>query len=118
MNLDTFYDTLVAVPPETVVIVASGTHAGQSISEPHSWRGDYEQISFEPVTAKVTTAEILKQLDEIYGTLLTGYKGGEYYVGGDEELYVAHDGSANTDCIMETELVGEVLMVKLWPVED
>lgn len=118
MDLDEFYDALTVVPADAVIIVATGKYAGLTLDSPHSWRGDYEQISFDPHNNKVTAGEMLSQLDEIYGTYLEGWKGGEYYVGGDEELYVAVEGEANNDAISKIELVGNVVLVHLYDEDE
>jgi len=44
---------------------------------PHSYRGDYDQLAFEPA-ANVSVGEMLADARSALGATYTGYKGGEY----------------------------------------
>lgn len=44
---------------------------------PHSYRGYYDQVSFEPAT-DTTIGEMLAHAESAIGPTFNGYKGGEY----------------------------------------
>lgn len=46
-------------------------------SDPHSYRGYYEQLAFEP-KAKVCVKQMLDSAKSALGQIYCGYKGGEY----------------------------------------
>lgn len=60
-------------------------------AKPHSWRGDYAQLAFEPAT-DVTIGEMLACAKEALGSTYTGYKGGEYKMGEYSDVYLARYG--------------------------
>ncbi len=44
---------------------------------PHSYRGDYAQVAFEPTTG-VSVAEMLESCNKALENVFTGWKGGEF----------------------------------------
>lgn len=69
-----------------------------TISKPHSYRGDYSQLAFEPTKLcfahrgdlkEATVKHILPMLEIADGEVFTGYKGGDYVMSGESEIFVA-----------------------------
>lgn len=83
MYLSELISKLEEHPPSQVV-----THG---FSEPHSYRGYYDRLAFEP-TDNTTVGEMLACCKEALGNTYTGYKGGEYLMDGDTECYIAYYG--------------------------
>lgn len=68
-----------------------------------SYRGDYAQICMEfggEHRHHETVAGLLKKMEDMLGTELTGWKGGEYGVDGSKEVYVCCAG-----CTSKTRVV-------------
>lgn len=78
----------VANNPETPVMLESGL----SLSDPHSYRGYYSDLSFAPVSNTVTVSEMLAECKAALGETFEGYKGGDFYMGDDTPLWAAPDG--------------------------
>ena len=57
-------------------------------SDPHSYRGYYEQLAFEP-TPNTTVAEMLTFAQDALGSTYSGYKGGEYTMGEHTDVWLA-----------------------------
>ncbi len=49
----------------------------KGLSNPHSWRGSYDQLSFE-IVDNITIGEMLKVAEGCIGKIFYGWKGGEY----------------------------------------
>ena len=63
------------------------------LQNPHSYRGYYNQLSFEPDReASQTVEETLKLCESLVGNVYIGWKGGEYEMGLDTELNYALEG--------------------------
>ncbi len=61
---------------------------GSASSHLRSWRGSYEHLSISPnVGGEITVGEFTKALGAMLGQTITGYKGGDYIVRADTELY-------------------------------
>jgi len=58
---------------------------------PHSYRGFYEQLAFEP-TENVTVQEMLDAAKEADGTIYAGWKGGEFKMWACTDCWVAFTG--------------------------
>lgn len=69
MTLGELIERLEALPPETVM--------RPGIGKPHSWRGAYEELSFEPVE-ETTVGKLLEEAKGCIGRTFEGYKGGEF----------------------------------------
>ncbi len=59
--------------------------------EPMSWRGDYYQLAFAP-EKETTVKDMLDNALSALGDTFTGYKGGEFRMGNDSEVYIANYG--------------------------
>jgi len=60
-------------------------------SAPHSYRGYYECLGFEPYV-DVTVGDVLKACREAHGATYEGYKGGNFTMGDETECYIAEYG--------------------------
>lgn len=58
---------------------------------PHSYRGDYSEVAFEPAE-NVTVGSMLDYARSADGKTFTGYKGGEFTMGGWTDCYLAEYG--------------------------
>tara|TARA_R110002049_G_scaffold285269_1_gene466107 strand:+ start:1121 stop:1516 length:396 start_codon:yes stop_codon:yes gene_type:complete len=57
-----------------------------------SWRGSYDTPAIDYCTDKISGKELAKVLKKGLSIAHTGYKGGDYRYGDDEEFYVASYG--------------------------
>lgn len=64
-----------------------------SLDEVKSWRGSYEIPSMTPTLEERTGADIAKEIQDKEGKLMRGYKGGEFYIGVDDEFYISQWGA-------------------------
>lgn len=80
MTLEELISALEQCNPETVV--PRGFH------HPHSWRGDYAQLAFEPAK-DVTVGSMLACAKEALGSTYVGYKGGHYVMDAYSDVYLA-----------------------------
>ncbi len=71
---------------------------------PHSYRGWYEQIAFEPVE-QTTAGDMLVCAREALGKTFTGWKGGDFYMDGNSFVNIAFQG----DCGQDDEITVERL---------
>lgn len=69
---------------------------------PHSYRGDYAQVAFEPARG-VTVGDMLNAAKAAHGATFCGYKGGDYTMGDYTDCYLANHG-----CLGEA--IGPVLL--------
>lgn len=70
---------------------------------PHSYRGYYEQLAFEPAE-NITIGEMLAAARSALGATFEGYKGGDYTMDERTECWIAHYGQSGSNQI------GPVLM--------
>lgn len=61
-------------------------------NHPHSWRGSYEELAFEPAD-NVTVGSMLADARRALGTTYSGWKGGEYTMHAHTECYMAKEGT-------------------------
>lgn len=71
---------------------------------PHSYRGWYEQIAFEPVE-QTTAGDMLVCAREALGKTFTGWKGGDFYMDGNSFVNIAFQ----NDCGQDDEITVERL---------
>jgi len=60
-------------------------------NEPHSYRGYYEDLAFEPC-GPIRVSEMLRLAKEALGKEFTGYKGGEFKMGEHTDVWLAEHG--------------------------
>lgn len=83
MTLGELIDALKKVPSDRVVPLG--------FAHPHSYRGFYDELAFEP--AKNTTVKAMLDAAEIaLGSTFTGWKGGEYTMGEYTDVWIAERG--------------------------
>lgn len=58
---------------------------------PHSYRGFYEDVAFEPAM-NVTIGAMLTAAQEALGSTYQGYKGGDFTMTWDTSCWLAHEG--------------------------
>lgn len=78
--------------PDKTRLVAFG------FARPHSYRGYYEQLAFEP-RENVTVQSMLDAARSALGQTFTGYKGGEYVMDEDADCWIAFRGCSGGDKI-------------------
>lgn len=61
------------------------------LGNPHSWRGSYDEIAFEPV-ANTTVAKMLDEATSACGRCFAGWKGGEYLMTADTPINIEYEG--------------------------
>jgi len=98
MGLQELIDALAAADQTYVAPLGFGS--------PHSYRGYYEYVAFEPAE-NVTVASMLAHAKSALGATFTGYKGGAYTMDEYTHCYIARYGESGGDRI------GPVLMAYL-----
>lgn len=78
-------ETLKSLPPDLVLPVG--------LSNPHSYRGYYEQLAFEP-KENVSVEECLKVAKSCVDKTFTGYKGGDYMMTEDTSCWLCTYGNS------------------------
>ena len=68
------------------------------LAEPHSYRGYYDQLAFEP-TPNVTVAEMLAAAESALGATFQGYKGGDYVMREYTDTWIAHWGESGGETV-------------------
>lgn len=68
------------------------------LKNPHSYRGYYEDLAFEPAE-NVTVGEMLAAAEYALGETFTGYKGGEYVMGEHTDCWLANYGDGGGEGI-------------------
>ncbi len=94
MNLKDLIDFLAARDP--------GHRPAIGFAKPHSYRGDYAQVAFEPAR-DVTIGDMLEAARTAHGETFTGYKGGDFTMGDWTDCYLANYGCCG-------EEIGPVLL--------
>lgn len=69
------------------------TRVRHGFSHPHSYRGFYEQLAFEP-DEHVTVGSMLADAKSALGTVFEGYKGGQFCMDQDTNVWLASYGSS------------------------
>lgn len=98
MTLDELITALEAEDPDRLLPLG--------FSNPHSWRGVYMDLAFEP-TANVTVGQMLADARSAKGATYQGWKGGDYTMDGWTDVHLAEEGTCG-----DTEL-GPVLLTLL-----
>jgi hypothetical protein len=78
--------------------------------KPHSYRGYYDELAFEPVR-DTTVGAMLEAAQSANGRTFTGYKGGDYTMGDYTNCWLAQWGEASQESIGITLLqfmLGEI----------
>lgn len=72
--------------------------------KPHSYRGYYEQLAFEPKAGETTVAEMLAAAKSALGKTFTGWKGGAYKMTSDTKCWISFEGESTNDNGQITEM--------------
>jgi hypothetical protein len=84
---------------------ADQTHVAPiGLGEPHSFRGYYEDLAFEP-ERNVSVAYMLANAKKAMGSTYSGWKGGEYVMGEYTECWISYEGTSH-----QATKIGSVLM--------
>ena len=79
-----------------LISMLSNLHPSSKVkgfAEPHSYRGYYSDLAFEP-EGETTVGELLKVCrEECMGQMFTGYKGGDFWMVGNTPIFIAHYGN-------------------------
>lgn len=60
-------------------------------ANPHSWRGDYIELAFEPV-ADTTVGEMVAAAESAVGATYQGWKGGDFTMSEHTQVWLAEQG--------------------------
>lgn len=63
------------------------------LTNPHSYRGYYEDLALEPTDFPIKVSLLIEQLEAVLDTELTGYKGGEFLMTEDTPVWVSNYGT-------------------------
>lgn len=74
-----------------------GKEFNYSLSDPFSWRGSYDEVSFDVLQEKSTKEELLARIQMAYDQKFFGYKGGEFVYQDYTEVHFERDYSSYTD---------------------
>jgi hypothetical protein len=84
---------------ETILHFDQGVTLFSAPSKPHSYRGYYERLAFEPSIVNSTIGEFRTMLIDCIGKTFTGYKGGKFTMCKDTIVHLAHCGSTGGEII-------------------
>lgn len=70
----------------------SDMRVAEGFGNPHSWRGVYAELAFEPVD-DTTVGEMLAEARSAIGETYYGYKGGEFTMALDTSVNIDYRGS-------------------------
>lgn len=84
MTLGKLIATLEALPSDAQV---------PELKDPHSYRGYYVDLAFEPGTEAVPAAKLLTECRACMGKVFQGYKGGDYMMGEATPVWVSEYGT-------------------------
>lgn len=76
---------------------------------PHSYRGYYQDLSFEPTDTGRPVVDLLNKCRGCMGRTFTGYKGGEFMMGETTPVWISPWGSTSGGRLMELRLVDGVV---------
>lgn len=86
-------------------------HSPLGFGNPHSYRGDYSELAFEPAPA-ATVADMLAVAKSALGRTFEGWKGGDYVMDEHTPVWFALEGHGNG------ETIGPVMLGLLLPELD
>jgi hypothetical protein len=66
------------------------TYVGYGLCNPHSYRGYYDELAFEP--AATTVGEMLQMARGALGATYQGWKGGQFQMGANTPCHIAVEG--------------------------
>lgn len=84
MTLGSLIKALAAMPADAQV---------QKIERPHSYRGYYSDLAFEPCEGTMPAGDLLALCKSCMGEKFTGWKGGDFWMSGGTPVWIADEGS-------------------------
>lgn len=101
LKLGSLVTKLQDAPPEATVAFDFGGRPG----EPHSYRGYYEDLSFEPEDSpELKVGAFLKICRDALGQTFEGYKGGDFVMDESTVLWASPYGSSGGRAIVGAEM--------------
>ena len=88
--LGQFIDNLKKVP--------KGTIFTKGFNKPHSYRGSYYELAVQPAS-NIKVEDMINDLEDVLDTQLEGYKGGEFLMHYNVDVYLSHYGIATGSII-------------------
>lgn len=67
-------------------------------ANPHSWRGDYMELAFEPL-ANISIGDMLAAARSALGATYQGWKGGDYTMHEHSDCHIAREGESGDNQI-------------------
>lgn len=64
-----------------------------ALCDPHSYRGYYCDLAFEPAEGRVLVSDLLAVCRSALGEVFEGYKGGDYTMGKSTPVWISYYGS-------------------------
>jgi hypothetical protein len=91
MNLTNLINILESIQQDKLVVFDFGDVTPSGFA---SWRGDYSlpSISYEVNSKDITVEKLLALAKEFSGSTVAGYKGGEFLMNPNDNIWVAHYG--------------------------
>lgn len=90
MNLDQLIETLRNEDPNLILPIG--------FNNPHSWRGDYYDLAFEPAR-NITVGAMLHAAEQAHGATFEGWKGGYFTMRGSTDCHLDTEGSSMGETI-------------------
>jgi len=103
MTLGEYIEKLKTLDPEKKVPIGLGG--------PHSWRGRYDELAFEPVK-DTTVKEMLEAAESALNSYQHGWKGGDYFMTEETPIHVEYEGAWSDDKTLFNLLLDLMTMVK------
>jgi len=72
----------------------------EAFNEPHSYRGYYDELAFEPCE-DISVGELLKIAKDCIGKTFTGYKGGEYTMTRHAPIWLSQYGTTGEEITLD-----------------
>lgn len=103
MTLGSLLKTLEELPDQTKKI--------KGIGQPHSYRGYYSDLAFEPTEDEVPVYALVELLStNCMGRTFEGYKGGDFVMGERTPLWISGYGVKSGQRLMELDTTGDVIV--------
>ena len=99
MTLGELIEALKEKDPDLVI--------NRGFGSPHSYRGYYDCLSFEPDLGRTSVRDLLSIVESSLGKTFEGWKGGKYTMHEYTDVYLAHWGSTGEE--LGSTLLGYML---------
>lgn len=78
------------------------------LDAPHSYRGYYSDLAFEPIAGTVKSGNLLALCKASMGQVFEGYKGGDYVMGALTPVWVANYGDCGRKLMALNPVNGQI----------